>query len=1281
MTALGVRDDKPANPSQPPLADGMHLRWGFDRDLGFPSYGFYLFRRPARPGNPLCVSAVSGGLTKGDWPGNKYHTAVGVLSSSDNLVLTEEFAPNAQVEFALGGRKYLRFDLPAGETARRFELRVGFRPACIAAESLIAPETVKAPGAVVSRPSPLTLQGVTFRVSSPTGAVLFDLVNTNAGQLVGLGCGNGLTLTLATPSNNVELLFTRVINSPGTVDYFDAKGKPLGTVQLASPVGQTETVRLSGQNIARVEVRTIRNILFLHRLCAEGLAVESTVKVTAYAGTTRVRSITVSGRPGQVVSAAVEEEALTALEIGPGPAALVDLCYVPVAQDATQGWETIRGVPYPLGLPVTQPDYPCSVPAPQSLVSQRVRYPMPPGWVLPGTQLPTGAQDSFTQLHAQLVELVRGGVAAAPMADRIFNAPPAVSNPPDPDPPKLSTFYILDMLLMGALHPALAQLLGLYWVDQTAALDAAYDYLIVADYTGVGQLDAGKVLKAIQTSGFDKLDGYVVYNKRVGPVPPLPPPTGLKTFELPGGTFANADGQLPQSSNNAGLVWDVGWDDAGGLAPDGSVMYLVWRAYLGDAAVPSSVGTHALVTKVPPDKPKPVVVTEARLPNGYTPQRSPDWPTFPLNFIDRNLADGWYSFQVSGIDLFGRYSANGTPATVRLRDTIAPPAVGIEATALDPEDPFVQQDKAYQEWRQSLDPSVRDTLVGLRARWVWPAEYQRQAPDTAEFRLYFHPGAALPNAPDNAVNWQERYHVVKYSDSDIVTVNTSNGERTYELFLPPAGTKSLADAFPLNPTLTQPVVYAHVAVTAADAKPHTADLRVTGKWSKRPGNESPVGAPARVYRVWRKPPPAPEPAMNSGRYYASPADYHSRSFFTYRWKPQPALKLHVFRALDDAVFKADWAQRQLKLKLDPSKPELFPPGWNLGLRQKVALELNALRALVKLEEDAGKALALYRKLSDAALRVLAGSANVESAFVQLTINPLGPDNADARRVGADYPDGATLDAGEQTFIDTLDGRTDNCYFYRAAFVDAGHNLGPLGSSSPPVYLPKVTPPVSPVLTRVSGGERRIELRWVKGGEPDLSAYRVYRAADAARARDIRLMERVQELPIANLNVNDNELSWADETVPPGRDFYYRLTALDSEPAPNESAPSKVLVGRAVDTVPPQAPEWLSAEWVLYDPATSSTQPWPGPEAVVPTPYRAAVRLALKTSADLCTVYRRAEGEKTWHAVNATPAPAHGQLLAFDLDATPGQKFYYRAAAANQLGVTSPYSAMIVVEAE
>ena len=56
MVGLGIQGDSPPNPLQPPLVNGIHLRWAFKRDLGFPWYGYYLFRRLHRAGEPLCLS-------------------------------------------------------------------------------------------------------------------------------------------------------------------------------------------------------------------------------------------------------------------------------------------------------------------------------------------------------------------------------------------------------------------------------------------------------------------------------------------------------------------------------------------------------------------------------------------------------------------------------------------------------------------------------------------------------------------------------------------------------------------------------------------------------------------------------------------------------------------------------------------------------------------------------------------------------------------------------------------------------------------------------------------------------------------------------------------------------------------------------------------------------------------------------------------------------------------------------------------------------------------------
>ena len=145
--------------------------------------------------------------------------------------------------------------------------------------------------------------------------------------------------------------------------------------------------------------------------------------------------------------------------------------------------------------------------------------------------------------------------------------------------------------------------------------------------------------------------------------------------------------------------------------------------------------------------------------------------------------------------------------------------------------------------------------------------------------------------------------------------------RAYEVFLPtPDG--SFKSRLPLDTTLADPIKYAHVSVSAADDKTHIKDKRTTGNWANRLGNEGPVGARAKIFRVRREPPPAPEiPLFDSDRVYATPADYHSRSFYTVRWVAVPNVNVHIFRALDEAVFQADWSWRSTPFVLSATDPD------------------------------------------------------------------------------------------------------------------------------------------------------------------------------------------------------------------------------------------------------------------------------------------------------------------------------------------------------------------------
>ena len=127
MVGLGSANDAPPNSEQPPLLDGMHLRWAFKRELGFPWHGFYLFRRAHDHGAPSWLSQHTGSLPPGPWPGNSLDTPLGRVVSDQNLVLTEDFLPRGSVEFDLANRKFLAVVLPEAQPARRVEMRIGFR--------------------------------------------------------------------------------------------------------------------------------------------------------------------------------------------------------------------------------------------------------------------------------------------------------------------------------------------------------------------------------------------------------------------------------------------------------------------------------------------------------------------------------------------------------------------------------------------------------------------------------------------------------------------------------------------------------------------------------------------------------------------------------------------------------------------------------------------------------------------------------------------------------------------------------------------------------------------------------------------------------------------------------------------------------------------------------------------------------------------------------------------------------------------------------------------------
>ena len=205
-------------------------------------------------------------------------------------------------------------------------------------------------------------------------------------------------------------------------------------------------------------------------------------------------------------------------------------------------------------------------------------------------------------------------------------------------------------------------------------------------------------------------------------------------------TMTTTDGKSLDAQNNVGILWSQRNINSGVRLQSQAIMYHLWRSnHLGNDEEPARLDNYNyLITKG-----MPLLLTETPLPFDKKPERASNWPPFPMYAIDKGLPDGWYSYRVSGIDIFGRHSLNSKdgqwcqwvpvpdprpwyyrdppadipihPFAIRVPDKIPPPPpTGVEAYALDPDDGTVLKDQVYNSWRIS-NPNI----IGLRVHWHW----------------------------------------------------------------------------------------------------------------------------------------------------------------------------------------------------------------------------------------------------------------------------------------------------------------------------------------------------------------------------------------------------------------------------------------------------------------------------------------------------------------------------------------------------------------------------------
>lgn len=362
------------------------------------------------------------------------------------------------------------------------------------------------------------------------------------------------------------------------------------------------------------------------------------------------------------------------------------------------------------------------------------------------------------------------------------------------------------------------------------------------------------------------------------------------------------------------------------------------------------------------------------------------------------------------------------------------------------------------------------------------------------------------------------------------------------------------------------------------------------------------------------PPPPPLPIIPTGDYcaeVATRADWFGTSRFSLAWATTAGMGYVVYRALGDGIMQVDLAaHRQGTTVMTHNFPQsVWPPAmWNdTNRRQLAQQDLAALDTAIS-GGDAFAIQAAYDALHADAQQLIAGQAEVEGAYSALNGVPL-----------------QATQSGQMSHVDEFDGRARSHWFYRVSARSPAGLESAKTAPTPPICAPDVVPPATPLAQLALADMGTVKLQWQRSPDSDVARYLVFRTDEETEATDVRSMQvvaRVAPTPTSSPAANEvapvavsGEPLWLEhrDQVPAGRDWLYRIVAEDR--AGNRSQASAILCGRSL-LAPPGPPVWNS-----------------------PTRGADAVSLSWTHSTDqrlACLVSRRSPGGSFWE-------PASGWL--------------------------------------
>ncbi len=234
-----------------------------------------------------------------------------------------------------------------------------------------------------------------------------------------------------------------------------------------------------------------------------------------------------------------------------------------------------------------------------------------------------------------------------------------------------------------------------------------------------------------------------------------------------------------------------------------------------------------------------------------------------------------------------------------------------------------------------------------------------------------------------------------------------------------------------------------------------------------------VSTASTIMAVYREKPAAPAvfaplPDTPIQTLKATRANVHGKSSFALRWrKTNTGVTYHVFRALDETLFRVDNALRPIR---NLTVYEQFKNNYsNFDPADVDVIED------IPYETDPKLIASHYAALDPGQLQILASLPDNVNAFTKINEeaiqeeDPLYEDRIteipDPVRGPVYTPDPANI----LLYVDqTLNGQSSNRYFYAIKAVDTNGLQSVLSLSTPPVEIPKTAVPPEPVITSISG---------------------------------------------------------------------------------------------------------------------------------------------------------------------------------------------------------------------